>query len=129
VTTTTERIVSTGGFANRERATTDTPDRGIGPALLGNAAYVLRQLAGCLAIIVLVWLAVMLYRHLQPVALVLTGVLLVLGGVALFVRNRSLARADWGFAKIETVLVQAAPRPERSFGAPVSPRSAGSALV
>jgi hypothetical protein len=94
VTTTTEMIVSTGELADRETATTATPERRIGRALLGNTAYVLRQLAGCLAIIVLVWLAVMLYRHLQPVALVLTGVLLVLGGVALFVRNRSLARAD-----------------------------------
>jgi hypothetical protein len=55
---------------------------------------VLRQLAGCLAIIVLVWLAVILYRHLQPVALVLAGLVLVLGGVALFVRNRSLSRVD-----------------------------------
>lgn len=94
VTTTTETIMSTGELADRERATTAPPERGIGRALLGNAAYVLPQLAGCLAIIVLVWLAVMLYRHLQPVALVLAALVLVLGGVALFVRDRSLRRAD-----------------------------------
>ena len=94
MTTTTETIVSAGELADRPPATTATPERGIGRALLDNAAFVLRQLAGCLAIILLVWLAVMLYRHLQPVALVLTGVLLVVGGVALFVRNRSLTRAD-----------------------------------
>lgn len=39
-------------------------------------------------------LAVMLYRHSQPVALALAGVVLVGGGVALFVRNRSLSRAE-----------------------------------
>lgn len=62
--------------------------------MLDSAAYVVRQLAGCLVIIVFVWLAVILYRHLQPVALVLTALVLVLGGAALFVRNRRISRAD-----------------------------------
>jgi hypothetical protein len=94
VTTTTETIISTGELVDRERATTATPERGAGRAVLGTVAYVLRQLAGAFAIIVLVWLAVMLYRHLQPVALVLAGGGLVFGLVALFVRNRSLSRTD-----------------------------------
>jgi hypothetical protein len=52
----------------------------------------MRQLAGSVAVIALVWLVVMLFRHVQVVAFVLLALVLVLGGVALFVRNRSLSR-------------------------------------
>jgi len=85
--------MSTGEFADREGATTARLERGAGRALR-HTAYVLRQLVGCLAAIVFVWLAVMLFRHVQPAALVLACVVVVVGGVGLFVRNRSLSRAD-----------------------------------
>ena len=94
MTATSETRLTTGQLADRERGVTPEPERGVGRALLSNARYVLRQLAGCLAIIVLVWLGVMLFRHLQIVALVLAGVVLVLGCAALFVRNQSLRRAE-----------------------------------
>jgi hypothetical protein len=94
VTTTTEPTRTTGELADRQRAATATPERGAGRRLRDNAAYVLRQLSGCLAVIVFVWLVVMLYQHLEPVALGLTGVVLVLGAVALLVLNRGLSRAD-----------------------------------
>jgi hypothetical protein len=92
VTTTTESTTST--WADHGRATTARPEQGLGRAALDSAAYVLRQLAGCLVIVACVWLAVMLFRHLQPVALVLAALVLAVGGVTLFVRNRSISRAD-----------------------------------
>jgi hypothetical protein len=58
-----------GQLADRERPFTAEPKVGAGRAALSTAAYVLRQLAGCLVFIVLVWLAVMLYRHAQAVAI------------------------------------------------------------
>ena len=67
------------------------PRRGVGRAVLGNIAYILRQLGGVVAFIVVVWLAVMLFRHVQAVAIALAGLVLVIGGAALFVRNRSLS--------------------------------------
>jgi hypothetical protein len=83
-------MMGTGELADRERVITAEPEPRIGRAALSTAGYVLRQLAGVLAIIALVWLTVMLFRHVQAVALVLTGAVLVLGGLALFLRNRSL---------------------------------------
>jgi hypothetical protein len=93
VTTPTETMMSTGKLAGRERAITAVPERRPGRALLSTAVYVLRQLVGSLAIIVLVWLVVMLFRHVQAVAFVLAGVALALGMAALFVRDRSLRRS------------------------------------
>jgi len=94
VTTTTEPTRTTGQLADHERAATAGPERETGRPRRDIVTYALRQLAGCLAVIVCVWLVVMLYRHVQPVALGLTGVVLAGGGVALFVRNRSLSQAD-----------------------------------
>jgi Na+/melibiose symporter-like transporter len=92
VTTTTKTMMSTGELAGLERTITAEPERGVARTLLSTVEYVVRQLAGSLAIIVLVWLVVMLFRHAQTVAFVLAGVVLALGGAALFVRNRSLSR-------------------------------------
>ena len=88
--TTGTKMTTTGELAGRKRALTVESERGTGGALLRTAGSVARQLAGALAIIVLVWLVVMLFRHLQAVALVLAGVVLAVGGLTLFVRNRSL---------------------------------------
>lgn len=85
----TQTMVSTGE-AGLKRAKTAEPERGAGQALLSTSVYVGRQLAGSLAIIVVVWLAVMLFRHVQVLAFVLAAAVLVLGGGTLFVRNRSL---------------------------------------
>jgi hypothetical protein len=84
--------MDTGHLAVRERAISAEPGHGAGHALLGSAGFVGRQLGGALAIIVLVWLVVMLFRHVSAVAYALAGVVLVLGGAALFVRNQSLPR-------------------------------------
>jgi hypothetical protein len=92
MTTTTDTLTSTGELAGRERAITAEPEQGAGRALLSATAYVLRQLAGALAIIVLVWLVIMLFRHVQAVAFVLTGVVLATGAVGLFVGNRKVRR-------------------------------------
>ena len=88
--TTATDMTTTGELAGRERATTVGPERGAGRALLSTAAYVAGQLAGALAIVVIVWLVVMLFRHVQTVAFVLAGVVAAFGLVALFVRNRNL---------------------------------------
>ena len=92
MTTTTETMMSTGELAGLERAITAEPERGAVQAVLTTGVYAARQLAGSLAIIALVWLVVMLFRHVQTVAFLLLGVVLVLGGVAMFVRNQSLPR-------------------------------------
>src|ERR1700751_3256208 len=77
VTTATE-MTTTGQLAGDERATPGQPAPGAGRAVLRTVAYVLRQLAGALGIIVLVWLLVMLFRHLQVVAFVVAGLALAL---------------------------------------------------
>jgi hypothetical protein len=92
VTTTTKTMMGTGELVGLEQTITAESERGDARALLSTVAYVVRQLVYSLAVIVLVWLAIMLFRHVQVVALVLAGVLLALGGAALFVRNRSLSR-------------------------------------
>jgi hypothetical protein len=84
--------MSTGAPGGLDRTITAKPQRGAGRALLSTAVYALRQLAGSAAIIAVVWLVVMLFRHAQPVAFALAGVVLVLGRAAMFVRNRSLPR-------------------------------------
>ena len=89
VTTATE-MTTTGELAGRERATPGQPAPGAGRAVLSTVAYVMRQLAAALGIIVLVWLVVMLFRHLQVVAFVVAGLVLASGAMALVVRNRSL---------------------------------------
>jgi hypothetical protein len=89
VTAATE-MTTTGKLAGRERATPGQPAPGVGRAVLSTVAYVMRQLAGALATIVLVWLVVMLFRHLQVVAFVVAGLALASGAMALVVRNRSL---------------------------------------
>ena len=85
----TQTMASTGD-AGLERVITAEPERGLGRGLLRTAAFVGRQLAGSLAIIVVVWLMVMLFRHVQVLAFVLAAAVLALGGGTLFVRNRSL---------------------------------------
>ncbi|MGN6168090.1 MAG: hypothetical protein ACTHQQ_07935 [Solirubrobacteraceae bacterium] len=89
--TTTTETMSTAELAALKRRVAAQPERGAGRALLRTVVYVLRQLAGALAIIALVWLVVMLFQHAQFVAFSLAGVLLALGGAALFVRNRSFS--------------------------------------
>jgi hypothetical protein len=90
LTTGTERLMSTGELAGRGRAIGGESEHGIGRKVLGTAVYVLRQLAGCLAAIVVVWLAVMLFRHAQAAALGLAVVILAGAGTTLFMRDRSL---------------------------------------
>ena len=80
----------TTGEAGLERAKTAEPEPQEGHALLSTAVYAGRQLAGSLTIVVLVWLVVMLFRHVQVLAFVLAAAALVLGGGTLFMRNRSL---------------------------------------
>jgi hypothetical protein len=89
---TTDTTMSSGRLAGRDQAATGQPVQGAGQAVQDSAAFVARQLGGALAIIVLVWLVVMLFRHVQPVALALAGVVIVLGGGMLFLRNQSLRR-------------------------------------
>jgi hypothetical protein len=85
--------MSTGKLAGPEQAVIAEPQRRAGRALLSATFYVSRQLAGSLAIIVIVWLVVMPFRHVQAVALALAGVGLAVGMVALFARDRSLRRS------------------------------------
>ena len=87
--TATQTMVSTGE-AGLERPVTREPDRGMSGGLLRTATFVGRQLAGSLAIVLLVWLVVMLFRHVQVLAFVLAAVAVALGAVTLFVRNQSL---------------------------------------
>ena len=60
VTTATE-MTTTGELAGRERATPGQPAPGAGRAVLNTVAYVMRQLAAALGIIVLVWLLALGY--------------------------------------------------------------------
>jgi hypothetical protein len=73
MTTTTRTMASTGELASYEQAIPAQPERGARPALITTAVYAGRQLAGALAIIALVWLVVMLFKHVQHVAFVLAG--------------------------------------------------------
>lgn len=87
--TATQTMVSTEE-AGLERARTAEPEQGVGRSALNMAGFVGRQLLGSLAIIAVVWLVVMLFRHVQVLAYVLAAAVLVLGGGTLFVRNRNL---------------------------------------
>jgi hypothetical protein len=82
---------------------TDTPGRAVaagadaarayGEGFLGSAGYALRTLGGVLAAIVAVWAAIMLFKHVETLAVVLAGILAVAGATSLVVRNRNLARS------------------------------------
>ncbi|HZO78201.1 MAG TPA: hypothetical protein VFB39_09175 [Solirubrobacteraceae bacterium] len=90
--TATQTMVGTGE-TGLERARTVEPEGGLGRSLLSTVFFVGRQLAGSLAIIVAVWLVVMLFKHVQVLAIILAAAVVALGGGTLIVRNRSL-RAD-----------------------------------
>ena len=92
MTTTPETMTSTGQLAGRDGTITAERDRGAGRAVLSTAVYAVVQLAQALAVVVVVWLVVLLFVHLQTVAFVLAGVLLAAVAVSLFVGDRRLRR-------------------------------------
>jgi hypothetical protein len=90
--TETESMITSEQLFGTAGATQSGDGRGIGQALKSNVTYCLRTLAGALVAIVVVWIVAMLFKHVQTLAYVLAGVVVALGAVALFVRNRNLAR-------------------------------------
>jgi hypothetical protein len=90
--TETESMISNEQLFGTARATQFGGGGGVGQALKSNVTYCLRTLAGAVVAIVVVWIVAMLFKHVHTVAYVLAGIAVALGAVALFIRNRELAR-------------------------------------
>jgi hypothetical protein len=90
--TTTETLTGAAERTGREPTIGASAQRGSSETLLSTVAYALSTLGGVAVAIVLVWMIVMLVKHLQTVALVLAGILAAGGAVELIRRNRSLSQ-------------------------------------